>query len=259
VSDSGERPLFPGLRGMRLGACERTLLVVAPLPEHLGWLLDAGGRPAQQSYLRAARKLERYQLVKLVWVDVPMRVRDKRRERPLYRRSRFWRRTDRTRNQIVRRRALWATARGAAVRAVFAGELQSGSSIRWTDAKLRRIERYEETHQPHPDFVTAAISQTRGMLREEAPTDDRIVEARPVGITELDEERWLASIAAARRAGDGRPPRWEEACGLYGSDRPTAELLELAGWDQRRRPSRSPLRLTRLEIGAILPTQRRPR
>jgi len=69
---------------MRLGALERTLLVAAPRQGRFGMLIDAPERTrsAQQGYLRAARKLERYGLIETVRVDFATRIPDPRRARP---------------------------------------------------------------------------------------------------------------------------------------------------------------------------------
>jgi hypothetical protein len=258
-------PLWPGLRGMRLGALERTLLVAAPPQGRFGMLIDAPerARSAQQGYLRAARKLERYGLIEIVGVDFATRIPDRRRARAFYRRGRFWLRVDQTRTHITRRRALWATERGEAVRAACGFELHHGRPIRWTDETLRRIDRYEETHRPPSSAeIRAMIDETRDvLLAKKYSSDERLVEARPDAVTDDDEDRWLAAIAVARRGGPrpGAAPRWEEARRLYDSSQSLAELEKAAGWTSSgERAGKHPLRFRRLDLGMIISTRGHP-
>jgi len=170
---------------------------------------------------------------------------------------------DQTRTHITRRRALWATPRGEAVRAACGFELDTGRPIRWTDETLRCIDRYQDTHRPpsSPE-IGAMIDETRDiLLAKKYAGDERLVEARPDAVTDEYEDRWLAAIAAARRGGarPGSAPRWEEARRLYDSNKSLAELEKAAGWDSsRERPGKHPLRFKRLDLGMIVSTTGHP-
>jgi hypothetical protein len=144
-----DRPPQAELSGVRLGALERTLLMAAPPLGTLGGLLieaPDGTRSAQQGYLRAARKLEHVLLVECARVQRAVRAHDPRRERPVYRRGRFWR-VNPTRRQIVRRVVVWVTAPGR------------GHSPCLRARTLRRA----------TDSVDQGPDQTRGALRVAAP------------------------------------------------------------------------------------------
>ena len=159
------------LAGVRLGVLERTLLMAAPPLGTLGGLLIAapeGTRSAQQGYLRAARKLEHLLLLDCVRVRQAVRAHDPRRERPMYRRGRFWRREDRTRRQIVWRVVVWATPWGEGIRLAYgensAADCRFGGRRRRTGARTVMRQHTDGTpmsrRPPSPSFAGASLSRS---------------------------------------------------------------------------------------------------
>ena len=257
-----DRPPQADLTGVRLGVLERTVLMAAPPLGTLGGLLveaPEGTRSAQQGYLRAARKLEHVRLVECVRVQQAIRAHDPRREWPVYRHGRFWRRGDSTRKQIVRRVVVWATPWGEGIRLAYGRELCAGLPIRWTKERTRRAERHAALQWRNPVDHNAAVDELRSRLLE--PLDEpeeRLAEAVPEDVrTGADRERWELAIAVARRSHPkaGSSALWDAACRVYRSRRSLATLTKQAGTGRRPR-ERPALRFRRTDLGLIIPTER---
>jgi hypothetical protein len=248
------------LRGVRLGALERTLLTQAPRVERFGLLIDAPERTrsAQQGYLRAAKKLERHDLLRRARLKEGSRCRDRRRERPIYRRGQFWLPRDPTRRQILGRVAVWATPFGEAVRTIYSRELHNGLPIRWTAAKLVRAERLgDAVHRDTWEHEAVMNTMEDGFLAGADSDNPDLEETYPEDVETPDDlARWWVATRAVARAHPraGSAALWAKTCRVYRSDEPLETLKAKGDVREDWVPKRSPLRFTRGELGAIMPT-----
>jgi hypothetical protein len=225
------------LSGVRLGRVERSLLIEAPGPWRLcGMLIDAPEqtRSAQETYLRAARKLRSCGLVDLADVRQVRRANDPRRAEPFYRAGCFWLRPDSTRRHVVKRKVLWLTSFGEGIKLEYEHELRSGSPIRWTKHKVARAARHAERHPLRWADRVAAIDQMTADLScadGTEPDPDGAVEFVPDFVASAEElERWRLAV---RSAGAISPQLssgslYREACALYASAAPIEELRAAA-------------------------------
>jgi hypothetical protein len=235
LADGDRRPARHRLNGVRLGAVERTFLLWAPSSQALtGMLIEAPERTrsAQETHLRAARKLSSHGLAELEAVPAVLRARDPRRAKPFYRDGRFWLRADMTRRHVVHRKALWLTLFGDEIRRLFDRELRSGARIRWTDEKVRRAERDAAVRHVDRLARTAGLAQMAedlsGSLDSDTEIPEGAVEYVPQFVTDSASlERWRSAVWATATAGPSRSSKvlLEETTELYWSTNTTLEEL----------------------------------
>ena len=119
-------PDFSELKGKRLGAVERGILLSAASPAKTGALLlkaRSGKRSEQEGVRRAARRLEGLKLIRVAKVREGTRAYDPRREDPYYWDGEFVERVDKTRRHSVPRLICWRTVFGDALVDVYREEL----------------------------------------------------------------------------------------------------------------------------------------
>ena len=206
------------LAGLRLGKVERELLLAAARSNRaIGAVVNYPKTdPAvAAARLRAARKLRAAGLLELERIPQPGRVRDRRREQPIYQGGCFWLHADPVRTHVHRRVVMWRTPLGDGVRIFFDRELTTpGSRIRWDDARGEKVHRYAEANEVPPGRRGAMLKEATRAL-DRGPTLDE-VEGRlqdstasgpvrseyfPEAVEEAgEEERWRAAVREARRA-----------------------------------------------------------
>jgi hypothetical protein len=222
-------PSFAELKGKRLGAVERGILLSAPSPGRTGALLlkaPSGKRSEQEGIRRAARKLEGLRLIWIAKVREGTRAYDPRREDPYYWDGEFKVRVDKTRRHSVPRLVCWRTVFGNALVNAYREELTDQRSIRWKEATYERMARSASLNPVSEVTWRAAEAEAARML-EEFPAE---IEQGTTLITddlEGDErDRWLLSIdvAAARNPGAGSKRLFEEAVDLADSGISLEEL-----------------------------------
>ena len=212
-------------------------MIEAPSPWRLcGMLIDAPERTrsAQETYLRAARKLRSCGLVDLEEERQVRRANDPRRAQPFYRAGGFWLRPDSTRRHVVKRKALWLKPFGEAITLEYERELSSGSPIRWTRHKVARAARHADCHPLRWADRAAAIDQMTADLgcedrRELDP--DGAVEFVPDFVAFAEElERWQLAVEAAGATSPHLSSKslYREACALYASSAPIEDLRAAA-------------------------------
>jgi hypothetical protein len=251
---------WAGLKGVRLGANERTILANSPIiGTRLGLLIAAPEetRSAQQGYLRAAGKLVDLGLIERHYFYESTRAHDPRLGRPFYKSGRFWMRSDTTRSHRVRRVATWATPFGEGIKLAYATELTSGRPIRWRVDKIARARHYGDGHYANPYSLEESLDTLEEMLGSEPnPTRTPHREIFPPEVDDAQKRsRWRLAVRSARRANPnlGSQKLWHSAEALYRSDRTLEELKATAGRIPPS-PNRRALKFTRGELGNIMST-----
>ena len=220
------------LTGVRLGRRERWLLGWVPDAESIGGLsLEAPDAWRQQTLLRASRKLERCGLLERHQGWKAVRVRDPRRERPLFDRGRFWVRDDTSRRHFSRRVVVWTTPFGDGIKAEFRVELDLERPIRWVDRRVAYAERQAESHPLNPGLHEARVARCDErrdpLLRDEEQGYEGRREYLPQGVRAEEEvERWRLAARIARKTHPnlGSARLLEAAVTIHGSSTSTGEL-----------------------------------
>ena len=201
-------PSFAELKGKRLGAVERGILLCAGSPGKTGALLlkaPSDERSEQESIRRAARRLGSLRLIRVARVREGTRAYDPRRQDPYYWGGEFVERIDKTRRHSVPRLVCWRTVFGDALVDAYREALTDRRSIRWKEETYERAARSASLNPVSGATWQAAEAEAARML-EESPAE--VEEGRPLVSSELngdERERWLLSIqvAAARNPGAG--------------------------------------------------------
>ena len=226
-------PTFAELKGKRLGAVERGILLCAGSPGKTGALLlkaPSGKRSEQEGIRRAARKLESLRLIRIANVREGTRAYDRRREDPYYWDGEFKERIDKTRRHSVPRLVCWRTVFGDALVDAYREALTDRRSIRWKEETYERAARSASLN-PVSEATWQAAEVEAARLLEESPAE--IDECRTLISDELEGDelqRWVLSIdvAAARNPGAGSMRLFKEAVDLAESDIPLEELRRVA-------------------------------
>ena len=222
-------PSFAELKGKRLGAVERGILLSAASPGRTGALLlkaRSGKRSEQEGVRRAARRLEGLKLIRVAKVREGTRAYDPRREDPFYWEGEFVERLDKTRRHSVPRLICWRTVFGDALVDVYRRELTDQRVIRWTEEAYRRAERYASLRSvSEAEWQTAEVEAAR--LLVPSPAENKRVKMLVTDQLEGAElESWQLSIqvAAKRNPGAGSKRHSEAAAALFESGIPLEEL-----------------------------------
>lgn len=129
---------FSHLKGKRLGKNERSILLAAGSPGSTAPLIlrtPAGATSMQESFRRAAWRLERLEMIRIAKLRESTRVHDPRAHRPVFRNGGFYVRNDKTRRQYVDVLVCWLTDFGEALVNIYRPELTDRRPIRWREDK----------------------------------------------------------------------------------------------------------------------------
>jgi hypothetical protein len=235
-------PDFTELKGKRLGAVERGILLSAGSPALTNPLIlkaRSGKRSEQESARRAARRLESLGLIRVAKVREGTRAHDPRRHDPYYWEGEFFDRTDKTRRHSVPRLVCWRTAFGDALVDAYRQELTDRRPIRWNEETYERVARCASLSPVSEASWQGAETDVARVL-EESPSE--IEEDQLLISGELDPEicqRWRLSIqvAAARNPGAGSLRLFKESVALTESDISLEELRREAPAEPVKRPN----------------------
>jgi len=237
-------PTFSDLRGKRLGAAERSILLNAGCPGSIATLIlrtPSGRKTEQESLRRAAWRLRNLGLIRITRMREGRRVHDPRVHQPVYRDGQFYVRQDKTRKHYVGVLVCWHTEFGEALTNAYRTELQERKPIRWSMEKYECADRLASmtkidaiTWKTAEDEISLLLEQTPSAIEGEEPYI-------PPGCGPKELGRWDLSVqvAAARfpRAGSGRV--LDEALEIMNSDQSTEEIAREAPEAPRRGPGKT--------------------
>jgi hypothetical protein len=222
-------PSFAELKGKRLGAVERGILLCAGSPAQTNALLLkalSGRRSEQESVRRAARRLESLRLIRVAKVREGTRAHDPRRHDPYFWDGDFRERIDKKRRQAIPRLFCWRTVFGQGLVDAYREELTGRRRIRWKEETYDRLARLASLNPASAASWQTAEADVGRVLEPSPPEIEGVLPPFSDRSSPGELQRWDLSIlvAASRNAGAGSKRLFDETLALMESEISLEEL-----------------------------------